>query len=200
MTIFDCGDATDVESALEIAKEVNGPIYIRMLRGEITRLFNPQKPTQFNKGRTLSEGTDITLFSSSVCTEEAMRATKYLNNQGLSVQHIHITTLKPFTDPLVVESIKKAKYGVITMENHTVIGGLGTAVAEVMVENQIGKKLIKVGIQDEFTHGASKPYLMKKYGLDAIALIKAVEKLIGKNLNFSENDLDSTRLEDYDAV
>lgn len=200
MTIFDCGDATDVESALEIAKEVNGPIYIRMLRGEITRLFNPQKPTQFNKGRTLSEGTDITLFSSSVCTEEAMRATKYLNNQGLSVQHIHITTLKPFTDPLVVESIKKAKYGVITMENHTVIGGLGTAVAEVMVENQIGKKLIKVGIQDEFTHGASKPYLMKKYGLDAIALIKAVEKLIGKNLNFSENDLDSIRLEDYDAV
>lgn len=200
MTIFDCGDATDVESALEIAKEVNGPIYIRMLRGEIPRLFNPQKPTQFNKGRTLSEGTDITLFSSSVCTEEAMRATKYLENQGLSVQHVHITTLKPFTDPLVVESIKKAKYGVITMENHTIIGGLGTAVAEVMVENLIAKKLIKVGIQDEFTHGASKPYLMRKYGLDATALIKAVEKLIGKKLNFSEEDLDSIRLEDYDAV
>ena len=92
------------------------------------------------------------------------------------------------------------KDGVITMENHTVIGGLGTAVAEVMVENQIGKKLIKVGIQDEFTHGASKPYLMKKYGLDATALINAVEKIIGKNLNFSEADLDSIRLEDYDAV
>ncbi|MGM0124737.1 transketolase [Enterococcus sp. AZ194] len=200
MNIFDCGDATDVESVLQICKELNAPIYVRMLRGEMPRLFDPKQPTEFNKGRVISEGTDITLFSSSICTEEAMRATQWLKNKGISVQHVHITTLKPFTDPLVVESIKKAKYGVVTMENHTVIGGLGTAVGEVMLENQLNKKLVKVGIQDEWTHGASKPYLMKKYHLDAASLIKAVEQVLNQELNFNEDELEAIRLEDYDRV
>lgn len=200
MNIFDCGDATDVESALEICKEVNGPIYVRMLRGEIPRLFDPNKPTQFNKGRIISEGNDITLFSSSICTEEAMRATKWLRSKGISVQHVHVTTLKPFTDPLIAESIQKAKYGVITMENHVVTGGLGTAVGEVILENQLNKKLIKVGINDQWTHGASKPYLMKKYGLDASALVRAVEQLLDTELDFDDEELENIRLEDYDQV
>lgn len=200
MTIFDCGDATDVESALEICKEVNGPIYVRMLRGAIPRLFDPNQPTEFNKGRVVSEGDDITLFSSSICTEEAMRATQWLAKKGVSVQHVHITTLKPFTDPLVVESIKKAKHGVVTIENHVVNGGLGTAVGEVMLENQLSKKFIKVGIQDEWTHGASKPYLLKKYGLDAETLIHSVEEILGKDLGFKEEELEEIRLEDYDRV
>lgn len=200
MNIFDCGDATDVESALAICKELNAPIYVRMLRGEMPRLFDPAQPTEFNKGRIITEGTDVALFSSSICTEEAMRAAKWLESQGISVQHVHITTLKPFTDPLVVESIKKVKYGVVTMENHTVIGGLGTAVGEVMLEHQLHKKLEKVGVQDVWTHGASKPYLMEKYGLNATSLIKAIEKVIGKELNFDETDLEEIRLEDYDRV
>ena len=200
MNIFDCGDATDVESALQIAKDVNGPIYLRMLRGEMPRLFDPSQPTKFNKGRVISEGTDIALFSSSICTEEAMRATKWLEQQGISVQHVHITTLKPFTDPLVGESIAKVKHGVITMENHSVIGGLGTAVGEVMLENQLHKKLEKIGIQDVWTHGASKPYLMEYYGLNAASLIKAVEKILDRDLNFDEKVLEDIRLEDYDRV
>lgn len=200
MTIFECGDATDVESALEICKEVNGPIYVRMLRGQMPRLFDSKKPTQFNKGRLLQEGNDIALFSSGICTEEAMRAAKYLEKQGISVQHVHITTLKPFTDPLVVETIKKVKYGVVTMENHTVIGGLGTAVGETMLEHQLNKKLVKVGINDEWTHGASKPYLMEKYGLDATALIRGIEKVLERKLDLDEKELEEIRLEDYDAV
>lgn len=200
MTIFDCGDATDVESALEICKEVNGPIYVRMLRGQMPRLFDPNQPTQFNKGRVISEGSDIALFSSSICTEEAMRATQWLQQKGISVQHVHVTTLKPFTDPLIAESIEKVKYGVVTMENHVVTGGLGTAVGEVMLENQLSKKFIKVGIQDEWTHGASKPYLLKKYGLDAGTLIQAVETILDTDLSFKEEELEDIRLEDYDRV
>lgn len=200
MNIFDCGDATDVESALEICKEINAPIYVRMLRGAVPRLFDPNEPTTFNKGRLLSEGTDIALFSGSICTEEAMRATSYLEKQGLSVQHVHITTLKPFTDPLVLETLEKAKYGVITMENHSVIGGLGTSVGEVMLENRVNKELIKIGINDEWTHGAAKPYLMKKYGIDALSLIKAVEKLVDDKFDATEDELEAIRLEDYDRV
>jgi transketolase len=118
----------------------------------------------------------------------------------LSVQHLHITTLKPFTDPLVVDTLKKVKYGVVTLENHTVIGGLGTAVADMMAEHAIGKPLIKSGIQDTYTHGASKMYLMKKYGLDALTLVAVIEKLTGKSFGIKEDELEKVRFVDYTAV
>ena len=200
MTIFDMGDATEIESVLDIAYRVNGPVFIRMLRKEVPRLFPANEPMIFNRGRVLSEGTDIAVFSSSICTEEAMRATAVLAGKGLSIQHVHISTLKPFTDPTVIEALKKVKYGAVTIENHETIGGLGSAVADVIAEQGIGTRLIKVGIQDTYTHGASKMYLMKKYGLDALTLIKAVETLTGKSFGIREEDLEEVRFEDYTAV
>lgn len=200
MTIFDIGDATEIESILQVAHDVNGPVFIRMLRKEVPRLFPANQPLEFNKARILSEGTDIALLSSSICTEEAMRATKVLTQKGLSIQHLHVSTLKPFSDPAIVETLQKVKYGIITVENHSTIGGLGSAVADVMAENGIGKKLIKVGIQDTYTHGASKMYLMKKYGLGAEALIAGIEKLINKKFAIKEAELDEVRFEDYSAV
>lgn len=200
MTIFDIGDATEIESVLDLTYEVNGPVFIRMLRKDVPRLFPASAPMEFNRGRILSEGTDVAIFSSSICTEEAMRATKVLEQKGLSIQHMHISTLKPFSDPQVVETLHKVKYGAITMENHLTIGGLGSAVADVIAEEGIGKKLIKVGIQDTYTHGASKMYLLKKYGLDAMTLIESVEKLTGKSFDIKEEDLEAIRFEDYSAV
>lgn len=195
MTVIECGDATDVESVLDAIHDVDGPVYVRMLRGEIPRLFAKEEKMQVNRARVLSQGDDVTLISTGICTEEAMRATKILRERGVSIQHLHVTTLKPFSDPLVLESLVKAKHGVITMENHTVIGGVGTATAEMMADNGVGKKLIRIGLQDTFIHGASKPYLMREYGLDAIALVEHIEKLIGAKLNITENDLAAVRLD-----
>lgn len=200
MTILDVGDATDIETVLPVAYDINGPVYIRMLRKDVPRLFPSNEPFVFNRGRVLSQGTDIAIFSSNICTEEALRATKVLKDRGVSIQHMHISTLKPFTDPMVLESLQKVRYGAISMENHTVIGGLGTAIADVIAEHGTGTRLIKVGIHDVYTHGASKAYLMKKYGLDAMALVSAVEELIGEDLGISEDDLEKVRLEDYSAV
>ena len=200
MTVFDCGDATDVDAVIRICEEVDGPIYVRMLRGQIPRLFDKSKPTLLNTGRVISEGNDITIFSSSICTEEAMRATTYLKSKGISVQHVHITTLKPFTDPLVVESIIKAKYGVITMENHVITGGLGTAVGEVMLKKNLYKTLTKIGIDDVWTHGASKMYLMRKYHIDAMTLIHKVESIMNISLNPTEEELNDMRFVDFTAV
>lgn len=195
--IFDVGDATEIESVLDIAYNYNGPVFIRQLRKEVPRLFPANEPMEFNKARVLSEGTDITILSSSIMTEEAMRATAALKAKGVSVEHLHISTLKPFTDPQVVKSCKKSKYGVITIENGTIIGGLGTAVAEVMAENYIGKSLERVGLQDQYAHGASKMYLLEHYHMDAMELIKRVEKLMDKDLKINANDLESIRFEDF---
>lgn len=194
MTILETGDATDVESVLDVAHAVEGPVYVRMLRGEIPRLFDPREPMRFNRARVLSRGTDIALLTSGICTEEAMRATSVLSERGVSIQHLHVTTLKPFTDPTVLEAVANAKYGVITMENHSILGGLGTAVAEVMAENGIGKRLVRIGIPDVFSHGASRQYLMKELGLDASALVRKVEELMGQQLGITEDDLAAVRL------
>ena len=108
-----------------------------------------------------------------------MRATAVLKEKGISVQHMHVSTLKPFTDPTIVEAIKKSKYGVVTIKNHLDIGGLGSAVADVIAENGLGKRLVKIGLPG-YPHGASQMYLMKKYGIDAMHLVSAVEDLTGK--------------------
>ena len=189
MTILECGDATDVESVLDVAHTVKGPVYVRMLRGEIPRLFSSKDPMRFNKARTISKGSDITVLSTGICTEEAMRAIQALQRHGLSIQHMHITTLKPFNDSKVVESIANSRYGVITMENHSIIGGLGSIIAEQIAESGLGKKLVRIGLKDTFVHGASRSYLMRKYRLDAMALIVEVNKLTGHHFNISEDEL-----------
>src|SRR5690606_12115542 len=114
------------------------------------------EPMKLNKARVLSDGTDVAILSSGICTEEAMRATSVLAGRGLSIRHLHISTLKPFSDPAVLDAINSAKYGVITMENHSIIGGLGSAVAELMAEHGVGKKLVRIGLKDTYAHGASK--------------------------------------------
>lgn len=198
--IFDVGDATEIERVLDLAWDFNGPVYIRQLRKEVPRLFPANKPMEFNKARVLSEGTDVVIFSSSIMTEEAMRATAALKNKGVSIEHLHISTLKPFTDPQVLASLKKVKYGAVTIENGTIIGGLGTCVAEVMAENAIGKPLLRVGLNDQYAHGASKMYLLEHYHLDAMELIKKVEKIMGKDLGIKKEDLEAIRFEDFSEV
>ena len=193
MTILECGDATDVESVLDVAQAIPGPVYVRMLRGEIPRLF--AEPMQLNQARILSQGHDLTLLSAGICTEEALRASEALRNRGVAIQHLHISTHKPFDDPQVLEAIQQSRYGVITMENHTIMGGLGTAGAELMAEKGLGKRLLRLGLKDTFAHGASRPYLLRHYGLDALALVQTVEKLLGTPLNISEADLLAVRLD-----
>ncbi|PKO11877.1 MAG: transketolase, partial [Chloroflexi bacterium HGW-Chloroflexi-10] len=127
MTIVEVGDVTEIETILDGTHDVPGPIYFRMLRGEVSRLFDKSEPFKLNTARQLSRGSDITLLSSGICTEEAMRATTVLKQRGVSIQHLHISTHKPYDDPAVIQACAEARLGVITMENHTIIGGMGSA-------------------------------------------------------------------------
>jgi transketolase len=187
MTVLECGDATEVESVLDVIEKINGPVYVRMLRGEIPRLFD--SPMVFGKARVLSEGGDITVLTSGIMTEEAMRGVKVLQTRGVSIQHMHISTLKPFNDESVLDAIALSRFGVVTMENHTIVGGLGTIIAEKMAERGMAKKLVRIGLRDTFSHGASKQYLLKEHRMDALSLISEVEKLIDQQFNISEEEL-----------
>lgn len=195
LTILETGDATDVESVLDAAHAVPGPVYVRMLRGEIPRLFDASEPLRLGRSRQLGAGTDLALLTSGICTEEAMRATRVLGERGVSIRHLHVSTLKPFADPAVLDAVSSVRYGVVTMENHTVVGGLGSAVAEVMAEAGVAAKLLRLGIRDRYAHGASRPYLMREHGLDATALVAGVETLVGERLGVSDEELAAVRLE-----
>lgn len=195
MTIFETGDATEIETILDAVAAVPGPVYVRMLRGEVPRLFPKSEPFVPNRARVLGEGSDVTLVTAGICTEEALRATAALESKGVSIEHLHISTHKPFTDPLVAEALAKPKYGVITMENHTIIGGLGTEVAETIAERGIGKRLMRIGLNDSFAHGGSRAYLAHTYGLDAGALVARVEEMIGESLGIGEEELGAVRIE-----
>lgn len=197
MTILECGDATEVESVLDVAQGIDGPVYVRMIRGEIPRLFDAAEPMRLNRAKTLTAGTDLTLISSGICTEEAMRATAVLRNGGLAIQHLHVSTLKPFDDPAVLEALAAPRYGVITMENHTIMGGLGTAVAEMMAATGIANRLVRIGLNDTYAHGGTRPYLMREYGLDAMALVRRIEELTGQSFAISEDDLAEVRFDDF---
>jgi transketolase len=187
MTVLECGDATEVETILDAMEGIKGPVYVRMLRGEIPRLF--PTPFEVGKARILSEGEDITILSSGIMTEEAMRAMQVLKQRGLSPSHLHISTLKPFDDRSVMDAIARSRSGVITMENHTIVGGLGSIVAEKMAEAGMAQKLVRIGLPDTFSHGASKQYLLKEHGMDAMSLVRAIEKMTGKGFGISEDDL-----------
>lgn len=199
MTVFETGDATEVESVLDVAHAIDGPVYIRMLRGEVPRLF--PEPMQFNTARILTvagdsiaDPADLVVLTSGIETEEALRAIPALQEAGLDVTHLHISTLKPFTDPTVLTALRSARHGVITMENHLITGGLGSAVAEVMAENGIGTPLHRIGLEDTYAHGASQAYLLREYDLDAMSLVRAAEKALDRTFSIDTADLAPVRV------
>jgi len=193
MTILETGDATEVESICAAADSIDGPVYCRVLRGSVPRLFDT--PIEVGKMRELALGDDILIVTSGITTEEAMRATAALAKAGVSVRHLHLNTIKPFDDAAMLDHIQSVKSGVITLENHVTEGGIGSLLAEIMADNGVGKKLLRLGLKDTYAHGGSRAYLMRYYGLDALALTRGVERLMREEFGITENDLAETRVD-----
>ena len=203
MTVLECGDATDAESSLEVAQAVDGPVYLRMLRGLVPRLFPVEEPLRLGRCRELGRGGDVAVLTSGICTEEGIRALQALRRRGVGATHLHVSTIKPFPREEVLDALQAVRKGVIVLENHSVIGGLGSAMAEVMAEAGVGLPLVRLGLQDVYAQGASREYLMAKHGLDAAALVRAVEGLLGETFGVPAVELaadvtapDDDRVED----
>ncbi len=189
MTILETGDATEVESVLDVAHAVEGPVYIRMLRGEVPRLFPRDEPMILGRPRVLSTGDDVLVVTSGIATEEALRAVGPFRDRGVDITHLHVSTLKPFDPASLLEHLGRIRFGVVTLENHSVVGGLGSIVAEVMAEAGSGLPLRRLGLRDTFAHGASLAHLKSEYRMDAMALVAAVDGLLGRSVGITDLDL-----------
>jgi transketolase len=175
MTVLDLGDATEISSVLEAAHAVDGPVYCRVMRGDVPVLFDT--PLALGRARVLSQGTDLCLISASVTSGEAIKAAEALRLAGVSVAHLHVSTLKPCNDSAIVEAIAGCR-AVITLENHLVRGGLGSIVAELIARRGLGRRLLTLGLQDTYAAGGTLPYLLGRFGMDAAAVIRAAERLL----------------------
>ncbi|MEQ8716393.1 MAG: transketolase C-terminal domain-containing protein [Acidimicrobiales bacterium] len=183
MTVLSLADATDVETFTDSLPAIDGPVFCRMPRGEVPRFFD--EPFRLGHARVLSEGADICVLSTGAAAPHAARACETLSAGGVAVAHLVISTLKPFDDLRVTEAIADSP-ATITVENHLTRGGLGTAVAELMAEAGIRTTLRRVGIRDTFTHGGRPPYLFAHYGIDAIAVIRAANGLLGTSMTLED--------------
>lgn len=193
MTILETGDATEVESICAAADSIDGPVYCRVLRGSVPRLFDT--PIKVGEMREMALGQDILVVTSGITTEEALRARGALEQAGVSIRHLHLHTIKPFNAEALLDHISAVRGGVVTLENHVTEGGVGSMVAEIMADNGVGKKLLRLGLKDTYAHGGSRPYLMKFYGLDAMALVQGIEKITGEVFGLTDDDLDAVRVD-----
>ncbi|KOR28068.1 transketolase, partial [Achromatium sp. WMS2] len=194
MTVLVTGDATEVETVLDIAHNTPGPVYISMLRGEMPRLFDTPMNNQV---RVLSTGQDVAIISMGISTAEANLARYWLQKSAnCSIQHIHVNCIKPLDEDSIIKAISHVKYGVAVVENHSVIGGLSSAIAELISRYNLGKRLVSRCIMDVYAHGASRAYLMKEMGIDAISIVHAVGEVLGKQLIVKEQDLAAMPIQD----
>ena len=181
MGIFEPSGPEYHASMVQLALDWDGPAYLRMKRPETTPpAFTPQT-LKIGKGIVRREGSDLTIIAAGLCVAEAMEAAESLSNEDIEANVIDMASLKPIDSELILECATKTG-AIITAENHSIIGGLGSAVAEILAEEGIGIPFKRIGVQDQFCEGGTTPYLMNKFGLNRPAIVKVAMEIMEKKL------------------
>lgn len=176
--VYDPGDANEFAAILRYAAAHDGPVYIRSNKGKHPTFTPEGRVFVPGKGEVLNEGSDVALITTGITTAEGINAAAELEKLGISVYHLHMPSIKPVDRHAIVEAAKQTKL-VVTVENHTVNGGLGSIVAEVLCEDYPAR-LVRLGLQDHFGETAKLRYMMNKYGIDDQSIIAKIRELMGK--------------------
>lgn len=174
--VYDPADAIEFAEIIRYAAEHKGPVYIRSNRGMLPVVHGERENFKSGKAEMLASGSDFTLVTTGICTAEGIIAVKSLNNMGVSVDHLHMASIKPFDTETLVRSAKKTGK-VITCENHSIYCGLGSVVCEVLSE-LAPVPVHRLGLQDCFGETADLAYLCEKYKINAAAIIAKAKTLV----------------------
>lgn len=176
MTVIVPADGIETKKAVRAISEYDGPVYMRLGRSGVPVIFGEDYDFQIGKAATMKEGTDITLFACGIMTAAALDAAETLAAEGISAEVINIATIKPLDKEAIIKSAKKTGCAV-SAEEHSIIGGLGSAIAETLVtEFPIPMKM--VGIKDTFGESGVPDKLLEKYGLTAKDIVNAAKEAI----------------------
>jgi transketolase len=176
MTVLAPADAIEGEAIIRWATEFDGPVYLRLARDACPNVFDQQY--QFVPGRTISlrEGKDVLLVSTGPQSVRCLEAAELLEAQGISAGVLHLPSIKPLNKEEVVNAAEKAKL-VVTVEEHSIYGGLGGLVAEILSEAS-PRRVVRFGIEDRWGESAPNDYLLEAFGLSAARLSERIQKLV----------------------
>ncbi len=178
MVILNPADAVESRLAVKAAIDYDGPVYLRFGRLAVPTIFDENYTFEIGKGVQLADGSDVTIIATGLLVPNALEAAQVLSEQGISARVINMATIKPIDRDIIVKAAKETG-AVVTAEEHNVIGGLGSAVAEVLVE-ECPVPMLRVGTQDVFGR-SGKPYeLLELYGLDTKTIVEKAKAAIAK--------------------
>lgn len=172
MTVIVPSDCNECAQAIRYAASIKTPVYIRISRTNLPDIYSSDYKFDINKAVVLKEGADVTIISNGDLLHEACKAVEILTKKGIEAELISLPVVKPYDTQTVINSAKKTRF-VVTVENHSIIGGIGTATAEVLSE-KCPVKLLRIGLNDTFGQSGSSSDLVKFYGLDGESIANKV--------------------------
>jgi len=200
MTVIDVADAVEIRQVVPQLADIPGPAYLRLKRGEIPVVFEDDHDFRVGAAQRLVDGRDVLLVTSGMMLPATLQAAEVLREHGVSAAVVNAPTLKPFDGETVLAAADGVR-GVVSVENHSVIGGLGSAVAETLAEAGAGVPLRRIGLRDTFAEGSkSGPYLFQKYGLSTAEVVGAAWKLAGRAAPAPEVAMPATEPGEYAPV
>ena len=174
MTVINPADGVEARKAVRAAALYKGPVYLRFGRLAVETIFDEDYEFEIGKGKVLKEGTDVAIIATGIMVGEALKAAEILEKDGKKAMVVNIHTLKPIDEEII---LKAAECGaIVTAEEHTVIGGLGSAVAEVLAEKK-PTPMRRIGIKDQFGQSGKPGELLKLYNLTAEDIVKAAKEM-----------------------
>ncbi len=178
MSVFVPADCNECAQIIKYASEHKGPMYIRVPRSNVCDVYDENYKFDFNKAQVLQDGTDVTIFTNGETVAEAIEAVNELTKDGYSIGIVSVPVVKPIDAETIINQAKKSKF-VITIENHSVIGGLGSAVCEVLSESH-PTIVHRIGVNDKFGQTGKAEELLDCYGLSANKLKEVIKHYIDK--------------------
>ncbi|MCG8539588.1 MAG: transketolase family protein [Clostridia bacterium] len=176
MVVLNPADAVSTKALLKEIVEYEGPVYVRLGRAKVPVIYDDDVKITIGKGMEVKGGNDITIIATGIMVNEALKARKELLKEGITARVIDIHTIKPIDKEIIIKAGRETK-GIVTVEEHSILGGLGSAVAEVLAENH-PTLLKRVGINDTFGESGKPDELMKKYGLTAENIIAKAKEIL----------------------
>ena len=174
MTVISVSDDTQAKWAVEEISKIKGPVYLRLARMKTPVIYDNVDEFEIGKAVQIGDGTDATVFATGVTVCEALKAQDMLKNQGINIRVIDVHTIKPIDKEMIIKCAKETKT-LISIEDHNIIGGLGSAISEVLTENYPAK-LIRLGIKDTFGKSGKAEELMKYFEITSEDIIKVLQK------------------------
>lgn len=178
MTVIVPADGVETKQAIFAAAEYEGPVYIRLGRPKVPVLFGDDYKFEIGKGVVLQDGTDVTIVATGIMVSKAMEAAEALKADGISAAVVNISTIKPLDSELIIKMAQKTG-AVVTCEEHNIFGGLGSAVAETLVEN-CPVPMARVGVEDKFGESGLPDQLLEKFGLTPEKIAEKAKAVIAK--------------------